>query len=97
VVDLVTAVVNRVDALGNAQRVEDFRGMAVACHRRVGDHSHVDSSRHRIAQRSEQVLTPEFVHLDHHPHVRRCDEVADQPEDARVLPKAHRLGGTAVG
>jgi hypothetical protein len=86
VIDLMAAVVDRVDALRHAEPVQPVSRLPTLDDGRVGDDSNVHASRPLSSKRKYQVRPAQLVHLHHNPVPCRPDEAADQLEDARVLP-----------
>ena len=70
VVDLVAAVVHRVDALGHPKRVKHGRRISAGDHRRIGDHAHRNSACNGVAQLANDVRSTELVHLNQHARAR---------------------------
>jgi hypothetical protein len=92
VVDLMAAVVHRIEAFRHAQPVQRIRGTPARDHRRICDHPDVHASGPPSAQGNHQVGPAQLVHLHQDPPSCRLDEAADQREDTCVLPEPNGLG-----
>jgi len=92
VVDLMASVVDWIRMLSHPEPVKRLGRPPAGGDRRIGDDTHVGSRRFARTKRHDQPGAAELVHLDQDPPLRRGDALADQREDARVLPQPDGLG-----
>ena len=90
VVDLLPAVVDRVEADRHPQRGQTAPGLDRHGDRGIEDDPHIGSTRPGRDKQCGKVGTAELVHLDQHPAARGGQHLRDRLEDARVLPEPAR-------